>query len=92
MQYRNALSAKTHAAPTPQEKATHSHDMKTIVFPTHRVHGIKRDTTLPQRIGYPVRLASRKPVSVYVLRDVMLAGSVAIVAAVCLVAWRLIIS
>lgn len=50
--------------------------MKTPI--TRRIENIRRDTYQPQRIGYPVTLASR-PKSHWLIRDILFGASALIV-------------
>jgi len=63
--------------------------MKPIVIPTHRIKNIRRDSTLPQRIGYPVTLASR-PKAHWLIRDILFGTSALIVISAALGIYHLI--
>ena len=53
--------------------------MKTTIPITRQLHGIKRDTRQPQRIAYPIIPPPRRPVSFFLVRDLLYFGSAAIV-------------
>jgi len=53
--------------------------MKTYKPFPNRVTGINRDTYQPQRIAYPIIPPPRRPVSFFLVRDLLYFGSAAIV-------------
>ena len=57
---------------------------------TRRIENIRRDTYQPQRLGYPVFLASRPPKAHWLARDILFGTSALIVISAALGIYHLI--